>query len=92
MDLENSRDELLYEIHRQPQQSPTSLLTVKTYFKGVAPLNVALEKKVKWGWEYIMALIMGGAPSVRAGAMGYRAFYKEWVRVPTKNDVCKEKL
>ena len=49
MDLENSRDELLYEIHRQPQQSPTSLLTVNTYFKGVAPLNIALEKKVKWG-------------------------------------------
>jgi len=41
MDLENSRDELLYEIHRQPQQSPTSLLTVNTYFKGVAPLNIA---------------------------------------------------
>ena len=45
MDLENSRDELLYEIHRQPVQSKTNVLTISTYFKEVGPLNTKLEKK-----------------------------------------------
>ena len=48
MDLENSRDELLYEIHRQPQQSPTNSITIRTYFKDVSPIAAKLEKKVKW--------------------------------------------
>ena len=47
MDLENSRDELLYELHRQPQQSKTNLFTIQEYFKNVRPLNAKLEKKVR---------------------------------------------
>jgi len=43
MDLENSRDELLYELHRQPQQSKTNLLTIRTYFKDVSPLNAKMK-------------------------------------------------
>lgn len=46
MDLEDSRDELLYELHQQPQQSPTNLVTLKTYFKDVQPLNAKLERKL----------------------------------------------
>ena len=44
MDLENSRDELLYELHRQPQQSLTYLITLMTYFNDVGLLNAQFKQ------------------------------------------------
>ena len=46
MDLENSRDELMFELHRLPQQSPTDRNTLKHYFNEVDKLSDELAKQV----------------------------------------------
>uniref|UniRef100_A0A0L8HXA5 Exocyst complex component 3 n=1 Tax=Octopus bimaculoides TaxID=37653 RepID=A0A0L8HXA5_OCTBM len=46
MDLEMSRDDLLLELHRQPQQSPTDKNTLKHYFAEVEKLSEALGKQL----------------------------------------------
>jgi len=46
MDLENSRDELMFELHRLPQQSPTDRNTLKHYFNEVDKLSDELAKQL----------------------------------------------
>lgn len=46
-DLENSRDELLYELHKYPNQSPHDKVMLKAYFADVETLSTLLEKQLK---------------------------------------------
>lgn len=46
MDLEMARDDLLMELHRQPQQSPTDKNTLKHYFADVEKLSEAMGKQL----------------------------------------------
>lgn len=46
-DLENSRDDLLYELHKYPNQSPHDKLMLKAYFADVETLSALLEKQLK---------------------------------------------
>lgn len=46
-DLENSRDDLLYELHKLPNQSPHDKSMLKAYFSEVEKLSVLLEKQLR---------------------------------------------
>ena len=39
MDLENSRDDLLYELHKLPHQNPNDTGMLKEYFSEVQTLS-----------------------------------------------------
>ncbi|KAJ8970009.1 hypothetical protein NQ314_001438 [Rhamnusium bicolor] len=45
-DLENSRDDLLYELHKLPNQSPHDKSMLKAYFADVEVLSNLLEKQL----------------------------------------------
>lgn len=45
-DLENSRDDLLYELHKLPNQSPHDKSLLKAYFADVEVLSNLLEKQL----------------------------------------------
>ncbi|KAL9920591.1 exocyst complex component Sec6 isoform 1-T1 [Glossina fuscipes fuscipes] len=46
-DLENSRDDLLYELHKQPKQHASDKITLKRHFEKVDTVSQALEKKLR---------------------------------------------
>ncbi|XP_018332170.1 exocyst complex component 3 [Agrilus planipennis] len=46
-DLENSRDELLFELHKLPNQSPHDKVMLKAYFSDVETLSGVLEKQLR---------------------------------------------
>ncbi|XP_037941755.1 exocyst complex component 3 [Teleopsis dalmanni] len=46
-DLENSRDDLLYELHKQPKQHASDKITLKRHFEKVETVSQALEKKLR---------------------------------------------
>lgn len=46
-DLENSRDDLLYELHKQPKQHASDKITLKRHFEKVDTLSQDLEKKLR---------------------------------------------
>ncbi|KAJ0175599.1 hypothetical protein K1T71_008758 [Dendrolimus kikuchii] len=46
-DLENSRDDLLYELHRLPNQSSHDKIMLKAYFEDVEMVSDLLEKQIK---------------------------------------------
>ncbi|XP_034827059.1 exocyst complex component 3 [Maniola hyperantus] len=46
-DLENSRDDLLYELHRLPNQSSHDKIMLKAYFEDVEAVSNLLEKQIK---------------------------------------------
>lgn len=46
-DLENSRDDLLYELHKQPKQHASDKITLKRHFEKVDQVSQALEKKIR---------------------------------------------
>ena len=45
-DLESARDDLMFELHKQPQQSPTDNATLEKYFKDVVQLSESLGKQI----------------------------------------------
>ncbi|KAF7992715.1 hypothetical protein HCN44_005059 [Aphidius gifuensis] len=47
MDLENSRDDLLYELHKLPNQSLPDKVMLKAYFEDVELLSQLMEKQIK---------------------------------------------
>ncbi|XP_065201751.1 exocyst complex component 3-like [Planococcus citri] len=47
IDLENSRDDLLYELHKLPDQSVADKMLLKAYFEDVEALSSLLEKQLK---------------------------------------------
>lgn len=47
IDLENSRDDLLYELHKLPNQPPKDKILLKAYFEDVESLSQLLEKQLK---------------------------------------------
>ncbi|KAL6978200.1 Exocyst complex component 3 [Sarracenia purpurea var. burkii] len=47
IDLENSRDDLLYELHKLPNQSVADKMLLKAYFEDVEALSQLLEKQLK---------------------------------------------
>lgn len=47
IDLENSRDDLLYELHKLPNQPTVNKLQVIAYFEDVESLSQQLEKQLK---------------------------------------------
>ncbi|KAK3088320.1 hypothetical protein FSP39_017467 [Pinctada imbricata] len=55
MDLEQSRDDLMFELHKQPQQSPTDNNTLEKYFKDVLKLSEDLGKQL---WVIIQRTLM----------------------------------
>lgn len=46
-ELENSRDDLLYELHKQPKQHASDKITLKRHFEKVETVSKALEKKIR---------------------------------------------
>ena len=46
-DLENSRDDLLYELHKQPKQYASDKITLKRHFEKVDLVSQSLEKKLR---------------------------------------------
>lgn len=46
-DLENSRDDLLYELHKQPKQHASDKITLKRHFEKVDLVSQSLEKKLR---------------------------------------------
>lgn len=46
-DLENSRDDLLYELHKLPNQSVHDKSTLKRYFEKVETVSDTLQKKIR---------------------------------------------
>jgi exocyst complex component 3 len=46
-DLENSRDDLLYELHKLPNQAPADKIMLKAYFEDVEVLSQLLEKQLR---------------------------------------------
>ncbi|KAM0733533.1 Exocyst complex component 3 [Formica fusca] len=46
-DLETSRDELLYELHKLPNQSPADTIMLKAYFEDVEMLSQLMEKQIR---------------------------------------------
>ncbi|XP_058059313.1 exocyst complex component 3 [Anopheles bellator] len=46
-DLENSRDDLLYELHKLPKQNAHDKITLKRYFEKVETVSLTLEKKIR---------------------------------------------
>lgn len=47
MDLENSRDDLLYELHKLPNQSKADIVMLKAYFEQVEELSTRMEKQIR---------------------------------------------
>lgn len=47
IDLENSRDDLLFEIHKLPNQAPSDKILLKAYFEDVEVMSNMLEKQIK---------------------------------------------
>lgn len=47
IDLENSRDDLLYELHKLPNQSASDKILLKAYFEDVELVSQMLEKQLK---------------------------------------------
>lgn len=47
MDLENSRDDLLYELHKLPNQSTADTIMLKAYFEDVEMLSQLMEKQIR---------------------------------------------
>lgn len=45
--METSRDDLLYELHKFPNQSPHDKMMLKAYFAEVETLSTLLEKQLK---------------------------------------------
>lgn len=54
-DLETARDDLMFELHKQPQQSPTDNQTIKKYFAEVESLSESLGKQL---WIIIQRVLM----------------------------------
>jgi hypothetical protein len=46
-DLENARDDLLYELHKLPNQAPADKIMLKAYFEDVEVLSQLLEKQLR---------------------------------------------
>lgn len=46
-DLENSRDDLLYELHKLPNQSNHDKIMLKAYFEDVETLSNLLDKQIR---------------------------------------------
>lgn len=46
-DLENSRDDLLWELHKSPNQSAADCVLLNAYFEDVEELSSLLEKQVR---------------------------------------------
>ncbi|XP_055547922.1 exocyst complex component 3 [Wyeomyia smithii] len=46
-DLENSRDDLLFELHKLPKQNAHDKITLKRYFEKVETVSTTLEKKIR---------------------------------------------
>lgn len=46
IDLENSRDDLLFELHKLPNQAQADKIMLKTYFEEVEELSELLEKQL----------------------------------------------
>ncbi|GBP06944.1 Exocyst complex component 3 [Eumeta japonica] len=46
-DLENARDDLLYELHKQPKQHASDKITLKRHFEKIETVSQALEKKLR---------------------------------------------
>lgn len=46
-DLENSRDDLLFELHKLPNQSVHDKSTLKRYFEKVDMVSESLQKKIR---------------------------------------------
>lgn len=46
-DLENSRDDLLFELHKLPRQSAHDKITLKRYFEKVEVVSQQLERKIR---------------------------------------------
>lgn len=47
IDLENSRDDLLFEVHKLPNQAPSDKILLKAYFEDVEVMSNMLEKQIK---------------------------------------------
>jgi len=47
IDLENSRDDLLFEVHKLPNQAPSDKILLKAYFEDVEGMSHMLEKQIK---------------------------------------------
>lgn len=47
MDLENSRDDLLYELHKLPNQKQADKILLKAYFEEVGEVSQELEKQLR---------------------------------------------
>uniref|UniRef100_A0A1B6CUA5 Uncharacterized protein n=1 Tax=Clastoptera arizonana TaxID=38151 RepID=A0A1B6CUA5_9HEMI len=47
MDLETSRDDLLYELHKLPNQAPADKILLKAYFDDVEVVSQLLEKQLR---------------------------------------------
>jgi len=47
IDLENSRDDLLFELHKLPNQAPSDKILLKAYFEDVEIMSHMLAKQIK---------------------------------------------
>lgn len=47
IDVENSRNDLLFEIHKLPNQAPSDKILLKAYFEDVEVMSNMLEKQIK---------------------------------------------
>ncbi|XP_058802186.1 exocyst complex component 3 [Phymastichus coffea] len=47
MDLESSRDDLLYELHKLPNEKPADKIMLKAYFEDVEDLSQRMEKQIR---------------------------------------------
>lgn len=47
MDLENSRDDLLFELYKLPNQAPADQVLLKAYFEDVEDVSQSLGKQLK---------------------------------------------
>jgi len=47
IDLENSRDDLLFEVHKLPNQAPSDIILLKAYFEDVEVMSDMLKKQIK---------------------------------------------
>lgn len=49
--MENSRDDLLFELHKLPNQAPADTIMLKEYFEDVNELSKLMGKQIKLGLE-----------------------------------------
>uniref|UniRef100_A0ABM0N1G4 Exocyst complex component 3-like n=1 Tax=Saccoglossus kowalevskii TaxID=10224 RepID=A0ABM0N1G4_SACKO len=68
MDLENSRDDLLFELHKQPSDNPSDDYLLKRYFADVESLSNALAKQL-WLVLQRMLLIVRKDPTMLVTAL-----------------------